>query len=45
MIMPLIKQKLKVDFDISIVTAKRWRDIFQQDRVLALFPLYPVLKI
>ena len=28
MIMPLIKQKLKVDFDISKVTAKRWRDIF-----------------
>ena len=27
-IMPLIKQKLKVDFDISKVTAKRWRDIF-----------------
>ena len=28
MIMPLIKQKLKVDFDISKVTVKRWRDIF-----------------
>ena len=28
MIMPLIKQKLKVDFDISKVPAKRWRDIF-----------------
>jgi nitronate monooxygenase len=28
MIMPLIKQKLKVDFDTSKVTAKRWRDIF-----------------
>ena len=28
MVMPLIKQKLKVDFDISKVTAKRWRDIF-----------------
>ena len=28
MIMPLIKQKLKLDFDISKVTAKRWRDIF-----------------
>ena len=28
MIMPFIKQKLKVDFDISKVTAKRWRDIF-----------------
>ena len=26
--MPMIKQKLKVDFDISKVTAKRWRDIF-----------------
>jgi nitronate monooxygenase len=28
MAMPLIKKKLKVDFDISKVTAKRWRDIF-----------------
>ena len=28
MIMPLIKQKLKVDFDVSKATAKRWRDIF-----------------
>ena len=28
MVMPLIKQKLKVDFDVSKVTAKRWRDIF-----------------
>ena len=28
MVMPLIKKKLKVDFDISKVTAKRWRDIF-----------------
>ena len=28
MAMPIIKQKLKVDFDISKVTAKRWRDIF-----------------
>ena len=28
MVMPLIKQKLKVDFDVSKATAKRWRDIF-----------------
>jgi nitronate monooxygenase len=28
MAIPLIKKKLKVDFDISKVTAKRWRDIF-----------------
>ena len=28
MIMPLIKQKLKVDFDVSKASAKRWRDIF-----------------
>ena len=28
MIMPLIKQKLKVDFDVSKATAKRWKDIF-----------------
>ena len=28
MIMPLIKQKLKVDFDVSKASAKRWKDIF-----------------
>ena len=28
MLMPLIKQKLKVDFDVSKATAKRWKDIF-----------------
>ena len=28
MVMPLIKQKLKVDFDVSKATAKRWRDIY-----------------
>ena len=28
MVIPLLKQKLKVDFDIGKVTAKRWRDIF-----------------
>jgi len=28
MVMPLIKQKLKVDFDVSKATAKRWKDIF-----------------
>ena len=28
MVMPFIKQKLKVDFDVSKATAKRWRDIF-----------------
>ena len=28
MVMPLIKQKLKVDFDVTKATAKRWKDIF-----------------
>ena len=28
MLMPLIKQKLKVDFDVSKATTKRWKDIF-----------------
>ena len=28
MIMPIIKQKLKVDFDVSKASAKRWKDIF-----------------
>ena len=31
MIMPLIKQKLKVDFDVSKASAKRWKDIFESD--------------
>jgi len=42
--MPIIKQKLKVDFDISKVTAKRWRDIFSAGQGVGSISNIPSVK-
>jgi len=44
MAMPIIKQKLKVDFDISKITAKRWRDIFSAGQGVGSISNIPSVK-